>query len=108
MRDLGVTEQQSAQYKHLLINSFGAHPEDVKIDVDHLPLEDGDRLLVCSDGLTDMVTDDDISATLAHVSGAQAACDSLIERALQNGGKDNVTAIVADFRASDLDRRHPS
>jgi len=99
MQDLGVSEQQTAPYKHLLINSFGAHPEDVKIDVDHLPLEVGDRLLVCSDGLTDMVTDDDIAATLAQVGGAQAACDALIGRALHNGGKDNVTVIVADCRA---------
>jgi serine/threonine protein phosphatase PrpC len=109
MKDVGVSEQQSAQYKHLLINSFGTQSEDVKIDVDHIPLEDGDRLLVCSDGLTDMVKDDEISETLGHVSGAQAACDALVGRALQNGGKDNVTVIVADCRAaSDLDRQRPA
>src|SRR5262245_56341769 len=107
MQDLGVSEKESAQYKHLLINSLGTQSEDVKIDVDHLCLEDGDRLLLCSDGLTDMVTDDDIAATLSNLRGAQAACDALIDRALQNGGKDNVTVIVADCRAdSDLDRRH--
>jgi len=99
MQDLGVSEQQTTPYKHLLINSFGAHPEDVKIDVDHIPLEDRDRLLVCSDGLTDMVTDDEIAATLAQVNGAQATCDALIGRALHNGGKDNVTVIVADFHS---------
>jgi len=56
-----------------------------------------------------MVSDDDIAATLAGVNSAQAACDALIDRALQNGGKDNVTVIVADCRAaSDLDSRRPA
>jgi len=97
LRDVGVPPEETAQYKHLLVNSFGARPENVKIDVDHVPLEDGDRLLLCSDGLTDMVSDEEITSTLVEVSGAQAACDALIERALHNGGKDNVTVIVANL-----------
>ena len=97
LRDVGVPAEKTEQYRHLLVNSFGARPEDVKIDVDHVPLEDGDRLLLCSDGLTDMVTDAEITSTLVEVAGAQAACDALIERALHNGGKDNVTVLVADL-----------
>ena len=95
--EAGVPPEESAQYKHLLVNSFGAHPEEVKIDVDHAPLQDSDRLLVCSDGLTDMVTDDEIAATLTATAGAQRACDALVERALHNGGKDNVTVVIADL-----------
>ena len=97
LRDVGVPAEQTEQYEHLLVNSFGARAEDVKIDIDHVPLEDGDRLLVCSDGLTDMVTDEELTSALVEFAGAQAACDALIERALSNGGRDNVTVIVADI-----------
>jgi serine/threonine protein phosphatase PrpC len=100
LKDVGVPPEETAQYKHLLVNSFGAHPEEVKIDVEHVPLQDGDRLLLCSDGLTDMVGDDEITATLVGDHGAQAACDALIAHALRNGGKDNVTVIVADFHVA--------
>ena len=101
LRDVGVPAKETEQYKHLLVNSFGPRSENVKIDVDHVPLEDGDRMLLCSDGLTDMVGDEDITSTLIEVAGAQAACDALIERALHNGGKDNVTVIVADLELPD-------
>jgi len=97
LRDVGVPAEETAQYKHLLVNSFGPHSEKVKIDIDHVPLEEGDRMLLCSDGLTDMVSDDEITSTLVEFPDAQAACDALVERALRNGGKDNVTVIVADL-----------
>jgi protein phosphatase len=99
LRDAGAPPAETEPYKHLLLNSFGDHPEDVKIDVDHVALADGDRLMLCSDGLTDMVSDNEITATLVQIAGAQAACDALIDRALANGGKDNVTVVVAVFRA---------
>jgi protein phosphatase len=101
LQDVGVAPEETTHYKHLLVNSFGAHSEGVKIDVSHVPLQNGDRLLVCSDGLTDMVTDNDIAATLTAVSDAQAACDALLAQALKNGGYDNVTAIVADFSTAE-------
>lgn len=99
LQDVGVPAEETTQYKHLLVNSFGAHSEAVKIDISHVPLQNGDRLLVCSDGLTDMVTDGEIAATLVSEKSAKAACDSLIAQALMNGGHDNVTVVVADFHA---------
>jgi protein phosphatase len=100
LQDAGVPSEQTAQFKHLLVNSFGTHPEAVKIDVSHVPLQNGDRILLCSDGLTDMVPDDDIAATLATEKSAQSACDALIAQALKNGGHDNVTAVIADIYVS--------
>jgi protein phosphatase len=99
LQDVGMPPEDAAQYKHLLVNSFGAHPEGVKIDIEHVAIKDRDRLLLCSDGLTDMVSDDEISAILTNTDGAQGACDALVARALQNGGKDNVTVSVADLHA---------
>jgi len=57
-------------------------------------LETGDRLLLCSDGLTKMVTDDEISTIMQQPLAVERLCRSLIKRALTCGGKDNVTAIL--------------
>ena len=60
-------------------------------------VDDGDVILVCSDGLTDMVSDDDISALLAEGENAQALASKLIRLALERGGKDNVTVMAANL-----------
>ncbi len=60
-------------------------------------VDDGDIILVCSDGLTDMVSDDDISALLAEGENAQALASKLIRLALERGGKDNVTVMAANL-----------
>lgn len=60
-----------------------------------VPLEAGDRLLLCSDGLTDMLDDQRIGRILADGS-AQEACDALVQAALDRGGVDNVTVVVVD------------
>lgn len=72
---------------------------DVSPDVRHLNLKAGDRIVLCTDGLTNMISDGDIEAVLADTPGAQAACDQLIEAAINAGGIDNVTIIVIDIDA---------
>jgi protein phosphatase len=62
----------------------------------HLELQNGDRLLLCTDGLSDMVSDPQIADVLQHQPEPQAACTLLIERALDAGGKDNVTVVLCD------------
>ena len=57
-------------------------------------LQPGDRVLLCSDGLSDLVDADDIAAHLQAADSAQAAVDALIDAALRAGGRDNVTAVV--------------
>jgi protein phosphatase len=95
--DRGVPSEETAPFKHILTNSLAARTEAVHPEIDHVPLCDGDRLLLCTDGLTDLVSDDDIAATLRSVVEPQGACDALIHLALQHGGKDNVTVVLADF-----------
>jgi protein phosphatase len=67
---------------------------DVEVDADEQLLLPGDMLLLCSDGLTRMLTDPEIASTLLTTTSAQAAADRLIEVANENGGVDNVTVIV--------------
>ena len=69
----------------------------VEVDVDLLRLEDGDRLLLCSDGLTDGVDDDTIAATLGGGLSSGEVCHRLLQRALDSGGHDNITVIAATF-----------
>jgi PPM family protein phosphatase len=83
--------------RHLLINALGGSTEHVDVDVDLLRLEHGDWLLLCSDGLTDLVDDETISGTLARSENSKEACARLVQLALDGGGRDNVTVIVAGY-----------
>jgi serine/threonine protein phosphatase PrpC len=56
----------------------------------------GDRLLLCSDGLSDLVDDEVIAATLRDVADREACADRLVGLALEAGGRDNVSVVVAD------------
>ena len=84
--------------RHVLVNAVGGVNDSVRVDVEHVPLENGDRVLLCSDGLTDLVDDNAIRLVLLHASTAEEACRVLVERALAAGGRDNVTAVVASYR----------
>ncbi len=86
-----------SRLRHILTNALGGSDAHVDVDVDLLRLEDGDRLLLCSDGLTDCVEDDTIAATLDGALTSNEACDRLLQRALDGGGRDNITVIVGAF-----------
>jgi len=88
-------EGARSSQRHMLVNALGGFNPDVEVDVDQVKLATGDRLLLCSDGLTDMVDDDAIREVLADCRDAAAACRRLIDLALANGGRDNITVIVA-------------
>jgi protein phosphatase len=83
--------------RHILTNALGGSGTEVHVDVDLLHLEDGDRLMLCSDGLTDCVDDDTIAATLDAKTQADQMCQRLLQLALDGGGRDNITVIVASF-----------
>lgn len=72
---------------------------DAEIDVDLLaiPIKDGDRVLLCSDGLTSMIKADAIQDVLARNEDPQAAVDELIDAANAAGGEDNITAVLLSF-----------
>jgi protein phosphatase len=87
--------------RHILTNVLGGSDEHVEVDVDRLRLEDGDRLVLCSDGLTDRVDDDTIMETLIAAPSSSEACTRLVQLALDSGGRDNVTVIVAAYTLPD-------
>jgi protein phosphatase len=86
-----------ARQRHMLTRVIGAGSGDCDPDIQTIQLEDRDRLLLCTDGLTDMVDDAAIADQLQTCSTASEACRSLLDEALERGGKDNVTMLVADY-----------
>lgn len=90
-----ITEDQIYTHpqKNEIYRSVGER-EDVKVDVFNLTLQVGDRLLLCSDGLWEMVRNPRIAAILGSGVTPQAACDQLVAAAYDNGGEDNISAIA--------------
>jgi PPM family protein phosphatase len=95
--DSGVPAEETEGVRHILTNSLGGKSHFVVPNVDHLPLESGDRLLLTTDGLTDEVSDAQIVDTLRPHLTPQATCDALVKLALQRGGRDNITVVVAEI-----------
>ena len=85
--------------RHALTRHLGAN-KGARPDVQRLALADGDCLLLCTDGLTDMVSEAEIGEVLAGGGASEAMSQRLVERALAAGGNDNVTVVVAQYRAS--------
>ncbi|MFM8219810.1 MAG: PP2C family protein-serine/threonine phosphatase [Planctomycetaceae bacterium] len=97
----GLPASETVRYRHILTNAFGCDHDHVFVESHYHELGPGDRLLLCSDGLYDMVSDDVIARELASTVTPQLACDRLKDAALAAGGRDNVTLLVADFSLPD-------
>jgi protein phosphatase len=82
--------------RNVVTRVLGGGSSQVEPDVWLLPVSPGDRMLVCSDGLTDELSDARIEAELRAADAAQPAADRLVAAALAAGGHDNITAIVVD------------
>ena len=92
------TGASAARFRRVLTRAIGTTEGGGEPDLYHYRLEDGDRLLLCTDGLTDMVGEDSIAQELGRAESAVAATQSLVDLALDRGGRDNVTVIVATYR----------
>jgi protein phosphatase len=86
--------------RHVITNVVGGPEPGVHVELHKLALAAGDRLLLCSDGLTGELSDAQVAATLAAEPAPQAACERLLAEAEAHGGRDNITVIVARFDAA--------
>jgi serine/threonine protein phosphatase PrpC len=99
--DMGqLTPEQAARHpcRHVLTASLGGGSQNCEGDFHRAWLADGDQLLLCTDGLTNMVDAAGIMAILRQAASADEACKALVAAALANGGKDNVTVALARYR----------
>ena len=84
--------------RHLLTGVLSANGNETHPELCKVTLADGDQLLICSDGLTDLVTDEEIAAVLKRTSSSNDACRTLVDMALAQGGTDNVTVVLGRYR----------
>ncbi|MBI4953030.1 MAG: hypothetical protein HY908_13430 [Myxococcales bacterium] len=97
--DAGVITREQAEtceYKNVILQAMGTKPT-VVVALTRLSVRRHDRLLLCTDGLTGMVTDAEMQGLLLAAPTVPTACATLVALALERGGKDNVTAIVAQL-----------
>jgi protein phosphatase len=82
-------------FGHVLTNALGGSSPGVRGEIRRLPLANGDRVLLCTDGLTDLVSDDRIADMLALHAEPEEACRALVDAALARGGRDNISVVLA-------------
>lgn len=84
--------------RNVITRALGAGMEQ-EADFFTFPVEVGDRIMVCSDGLTGELTDDSIAAVLLELTDPAQAAQALVAAALEAGGRDNITVVIADATA---------
>lgn len=97
MKSGGMTEEEAARhpFRNKITRALG-HMPDTRVDVTEIDVRKGDLFLMCSDGLTNVLSDDQISARLERDGDdLEAACERLIDMANEGGGPDNISVILA-------------
>jgi protein phosphatase len=82
---------------HILTETIGGSDEGPLVDVDHLSLLDGDTVLLCTNGLTDVVSEEQIAEVLTFRRAPEEQCRLLVDLALRGRTPDNATALVAQY-----------
>jgi PPM family protein phosphatase len=104
--DLTRAEASEHPQRNLITRALGAE-EEVAVDTAVLPVEVGDRLLLCSDGLSDMVPEAKISEILSSANDPEGGARALVSAALDGGGADNITVVVIDVREEPAEEPPP-
>ena len=102
-----LTEEQAEEHpqRSIITRALGPEPK-VNVDTMSFPARDGDVFLLCSDGLTTMVSDEEIREILVGARGLRSAVNRLVDAANRGGGRDNITAVafrVAEAGAEEVD-----
>jgi protein phosphatase len=103
---LTAAEAEKFEHGHVILQAVGT-TEDVDVDLRWIELADGDVLMLCSDGLTGPVGHVRIREVLASLTDPGAACAALVRAALEGGGPDNITCIVARIEGASRARTLP-
>lgn len=104
--DAGLLTPEQAQFathRNLVTRALGVE-DTVLLEVSEYRAEDGDLFLLCSDGLTDMVSDEQIAMALASADTLEEKCQALVHAANDAGGRDNISVILAQARSRPVRR----
>jgi protein phosphatase len=97
--ELSADKARTHPHRHIITRAVGS-PEEIRPDFWLLPAVSGDRLMICSDGVTSEIGPDEIGQLTRSLDGpAQSVAESLLELALRYGGRDNITVVVVDVLA---------
>ena len=98
-----ITEEEAEthSYRNVILQALGAHSM-VNVEVNTLPLCQLDTLVLCSDGLSGKIHQDEIARIVHEASDFKSACQDLINLANERGGEDNITVVVAQFSGNGL------
>jgi protein phosphatase len=104
-----ITREEMAIHpaRHVVTRALGG-PERVDADYFLLPLPRAERVVLCSDGVTEMIDDDTVATILADATDPRDAADRLVAQAVQAGGRDNATAVVVDVMGLESESRYDS
>lgn len=93
-----ISEEDAKNHKlkNIITRSVG-YQEEVEIDIAKFALEKGDKLILCSDGLTNLVDDAQIYETISQ-NDIKASCQKLVDLANENGGDDNITVVICEIK----------
>lgn len=101
LADAGVIRPEDVSKhhaRHVLTGAITTQGNKADVELQHVRLVDGDQLLLCSDGLTDMISDEGIIAALKKEGPASEVSRTLVDLALEAGGEDNVTVVLCRYR----------
>jgi len=97
---MSADEAEGSDFSNVLVNALGGESEELQVELHHALLFPGDAVLLCSDGLTKHVNNDEIRTELAKIADGgtvESASRALVELALDRGGTDNTTVVIARF-----------
>jgi protein phosphatase len=97
---MGVIQPGEAAHhklRHVITNVVGGHEEGIQVEVHKIHIEPDDVVLLCTDGLSEMVPNEEIATILHKNPNPESACRTLVDRANEQGGKDNITIVVVRY-----------
>lgn len=98
MLKLGYDEESVTDFHRILANYFGTGMSGVpEVEMQHIELQEDDRLLLCTDGLFKELNDGQLRDQLSASQDPQTICDTMLKAALDSGGRDNITMILAEI-----------
>ena len=108
VRNGTITPEEAKDHpkRNQIMRSLGVRPE-IEIDIDLLELQAGDTYLLCSDGLNSMLPDSDLSTLVDRAPDPHTGVAWMIDAANQAGGKDNVTAVIAEIHPTSTTSETP-
>ena len=95
-----AAEAEHHPQRSIVVRALGVE-DPVEVDEFTVAVQEGDRVLLCSDGLYSMVPDEQIKDVLLSTQDPQQACDRLVEMANEGGGLDNITVVILEFEPGD-------